>query len=221
MTGHADGSLVAEGLRCVRGGVTVVDDVSLTVAPGQMMAVSGPSGSGKTTLLSLLAGLSAPESGTVTFAGSPVVAGAALRPEIGIVLQGYGLVPVLTASENVEVALQARAVPPEDVAEGAEHALERVQLVGMGNRLVERLSGGQQQRVAVARTLVVRPALLLADEPTSELDEVTRDHVVRELREEARRGAVVVLATHDPDVMAACDWSVRMVAGRIVPVEVG
>ena len=130
--------------------------------------------------------------------------------QVGVVLQGYGLVPVLTAVENVEVALQHGDLDAGDVAEAATHALSRVLLDGVADRLVDRLSGGQQQRVAVARALVGRPRLLVADEPTSELDEATRDHVLAELRAEARRGAVVVLASHDPAVLDACDRTVEL-----------
>jgi putative ABC transport system ATP-binding protein len=131
------------------------------------------------------------------------------------VLQGHGLIPVLTAAENVEVVLQALGRPAAEVREAAAAALDRVLLGEVADRLVERLSGGQQQRVAVARALVHQPDLLIADEPTSELDEETRDRVVGELRREADRGAVVLIATHDPDIVAACDRALRLVSGRI------
>jgi putative ABC transport system ATP-binding protein len=213
-TGRQTRSLVARNLLQVRAGRRLVDDVSLTVDPGQMVALFGPSGSGKTTLLTILGGVTKPDSGTVTFDDGPVEAGKS--HDLSVVLQGYGLIPILTAAENVEVALQARGVEPAEVRERAAETLTRVQLVGVGDRLVERLSGGQQQRVAIARALVVRPRLLLADEPTSELDEVTRDAIVTELRQEASSGAVVVLATHDPDVMARCDRTMQIVDGRLV-----
>lgn len=140
-----------------------------------------------------------------------------MRPDVSVVLQGYGLVPVLSAAENVEVVLQVRGLPAGEVTSRAREALKRVRLEDIGDRPVERISGGQQQRVAVARALVAQPALLLADEPTSELDEVTRDFIVDELRREADRGTVVVVATHDPDVIAACDRSMQAVEGRLLP----
>jgi putative ABC transport system ATP-binding protein len=188
--------LSATDVTVLRDGRPVVEGASLRCEAGEIVGIGGPSGSGKTTLLTVLAGLAEPDRGTVTRAGTPTV---------GVVLQGYGLVPVLTASENVEVVLQALGRPAAEVRSEAAAAMTRVLLDGLGDRLVDRLSGGQQQRVAVARALAVRPDLLLADEPTSELDEVSRDHVVAELQAEARRGAVVVIASHDRDVLAACD----------------
>jgi putative ABC transport system ATP-binding protein len=188
--------LSATDVTVLRDGRPVVEGASLRCEAGEIVGIGGPSGSGKTTLLTVLAGLAEPDRGTVTRAGTPTV---------GVVLQGYGLVPVLTASENVEVVLQALGRSAAAVRSEAAAAMARVLLDGLGDRLVDRLSGGQQQRVAVARALAVRPDLLLADEPTSELDEVSRDHVVGELRAEARRGGMVVIASHDRDVLAACD----------------
>ena len=188
--------LSATDVTVLRDGRPVVEVASLRCEAGEIVGIGGPSGSGKTTLLTVLAGLAEPDRGTVTRAGTPTV---------GVVLQGYGLVPVLTASENVEVVLQALGRSAAEVRSEAAAAMARVLLDGLGDRLVDRLSGGQQQRVAVARALAVRPNLLLADEPTSELDEVSRDHVVGELQAEARRGGIVVIASHDRDVLAACD----------------
>ena len=219
---RASAGLVASDLRVAHRGQVILDGVALTVARGEMVAVVGPSGSGKTSLLALLGGLTSPQAGLVCFDGDPVpVLGQRNRhrraPRIGIVLQGHGLVPVLSAAENVEVVLQARGREAEDVRATAAAALDRVLLAEVADRLAERLSGGQQQRVALARALVDAPDLLLADEPTSELDEETRDHVVAQLRQEADRGAVVVIATHDPDIMAACDRAVRLGSGRLEP----
>ena len=153
--------LSATDVTVLRDGRPVVDGASLRCEAGEIVGIGGPSGSGKTTLLTVLAGLAEPDRGTVTRAGTPTV---------GVVLQGYGLVPVLTASENVEVVLQALGRSAAEVRSEAAAAMARVLLDGLGDRLVDRLSGGQQQRVAVARALAVRPNLLLADEPTSELD---------------------------------------------------
>jgi ABC-type lipoprotein export system ATPase subunit len=197
-------ALVVRDLEIVRDGRLLVAGLSAD-APGYgVLGVAGPSGSGKTSLLAVLAGLAHPDKGTVTRPGGTV----------GVVLQGYGLVPVLTATENVEVALQEDDLDADEVEQRSSEALHRVLLDDLGDRLVDRLSGGQQQRVAVARALVRRPRLLVADEPTSELDEATRDHVLAELRAEARHGAVVVLASHDPAVLDTCDRVVELVPAR-------
>ncbi len=218
----AAAGLTGTELRLARSGQTILAGVTLGAVRGEMLAIVGPSGSGKTTLLSLLGGLVRPDGGTVSFDGAvlPVLgrrrAGTS-QVRIGVVLQGHGLVPVLSAAENVEVVLQARRMRGDEVRGAAAEVLDRVLLGGEAGRLVERLSGGQQQRVAVARALVGEPDLLVADEPTSELDEDTRDHVVRQLRMEAERGAVVVVATHDPDIVAACDRALQVEAGHLRP----
>ena len=130
-------------------------------------------------------------------------------------LQVYGLVPILSARENVSIALRARGVKPADADERAEAALARFHIADLGDRQVEELSGGQMQRVACARGLVVGADVLLADEPTSELDEGNRSLVLAELRAEAARGAVVVVATHDPAVVDACDRHYALDEGRL------
>ncbi len=194
----------------------LLEDISLEAVPGRMLAVTGSSGSGKTTLLSVLGGLLRPDTGGVDYDGGPVgTRGGEPRRGTALVLQTYGLVPSLTAEENVAVALRARDVPPADAVRRALAALARVGVDDLAERLVTELSGGQLQRVAVARALAVEPDVLLADEPTSELDEHNRDLVVAEIRAEADRGAVVVLATHDPEVADLCDDEVHLVDGRV------
>ncbi|MDR7253206.1 putative ABC transport system ATP-binding protein [Nocardioides sp. BE266] len=199
-------------------GRTLLDDVSVVFPAGKVTALSGPSGSGKTTLLSIAGGLLQPTSGTAvlgdgqemwTGSGDPL-------PEVAFVLQVYGLVPILSARENVSIALRARGVAPADADEAAEAALARFGIADLGERQVEELSGGQMQRVACARGFVVGADVLLADEPTSELDEGNRGVVLQELREEAARGAVVVVATHDPAVVEACDLHIALDEGRVV-----
>jgi len=199
--------LAGHGLTVVRDGRRILDGVDLHVEGGQVLAVTGPSGSGKSTLLTALAGLLPLDGGTIERSG---VASHA------VILQGYGLLSTLTAAENVEVALQLVGVTRDDNRRRSELALERVGVDTLTNRLVEEVSGGQQQRIAVARGLVMEADLLLADEPTAELDAVTRDVVVSTLRAEARRGAIVVVATHDPDVAAQCDAELHLVDGRAV-----
>ena len=199
-------AVVARGVTVVRGGRRVVDGVDLDLTPGLLLGVTGPSGSGKSTLLAVLAGLITPNEGTIEPADRAA--------HTGIVLQGYGLLPVLTGYENVELPLQLRGVAPAEVRARAIRALERAGLDDAGDRLAEELSGGQRQRVAVARALVTEPRLIVADEPTSELDADTAAIVLAALREEATFGATVVIATHDPEVAALCDLTLHLVDGR-------
>jgi len=198
-------------------GRTLLDDVNVVFPAGVVTAVSGPSGSGKTTLLSIAGGLLEPTSGTALLDGQDMWTGSGdPRPEVAFVLQVYGLVPILSARENVSIALRARGVRPADADEEAEAALARFSIADLGERQVEELSGGQMQRVACARGFVVGAHVLLADEPTSELDEGNRAVVLAELRAEAARGAVVVVATHDPAVVDACDLHIALDEGRVL-----
>jgi putative ABC transport system ATP-binding protein len=196
---------------------TLLDGIELEFRPGELTALSGPSGSGKTTLLSIAGGLIEPTTGTATYDGRPMWQGSGdPRPEVAFVLQVYGLIPILSARENVSVALRARGVTPREADERAEAALARFHIADLADRQVEELSGGQMQRVACARGFVVGADILLADEPTSELDEGNRGLVLAELRDEAERGAVVVVATHDPAVVDACDRHYVLDEGRLV-----
>jgi putative ABC transport system ATP-binding protein len=211
-----DRRLVGTDLSYDIDGRRVLDEVSLSAEPGRILAVTGSSGSGKTTLLSLVGGLARPSAGSASYDGRPVTtqSGEPL-PGTGFVLQSYGLVPTLTAAENVAIALRGRGVRPVESTEKAVEALGRVGVDELADRLISELSGGQLQRVAVARALVLEAAVVLADEPTSELDEGNRDVVVGQLRVEADRGAVVLLATHDPAVAEECDDEIHLVDGRI------
>lgn len=207
--------LVASGITYTVGR-TLLDDVSLTFPAGRLTALSGPSGSGKTTLLSIAGGLLEPTAGTTSYDGRSMWLGTGdPRPDVAFVLQVYGLVPILSARENVSIALRARGVAPPEADEHAEAALARFHIADLGDRQVEELSGGQMQRVACARGFVVGAGILLADEPTSELDEGNRGLVLAELRAEAERGSVVVVATHDPAVVAACDVHHALDEGRL------
>ena len=198
-------------------GRTLLDEVSVTFPAGKVTALSGPSGSGKTTLLSIAGGLLQATSGTAELDGREMwTGGGDPLPEVAFVLQVYGLVPILSARENVSIALRARGVAPADADEAAEAALARFGIADLGERQVEELSGGQMQRVACARGFVVGADVLLADEPTSELDEGNRGVVLGELRQEAARGAVVVVATHDPAVVEACDLHIALDEGRVI-----
>jgi putative ABC transport system ATP-binding protein len=193
----------------------VLVDVSVRLEPGYLLAVTGPSGAGKSTLLGAMAGLLRPRAGTVS------VDGAALRDRDHAVAQGIVLVPqdnglaaILTAGENIQVALIARGATPAEARRVTVGSLDQLGLTGQANQLVEELSGGQQQRTAVARGLALSGDVLLADEVTSELDATNRQRVIDLLRAEAERGVAVVLATHDPDAAAACDAELHLVDGQ-------
>jgi putative ABC transport system ATP-binding protein len=201
--------LEAQGLRYVRDGRVILADVGLVVGPGESVAVMGPSGSGKTSLLALLAGLAVPDGGDVRIDGRPVDP-RAHAAEVAVVLQGYGLVSLLTAAENVEAALRAAGRPVDQVREVAAQSLDAVGLAGHEDQLIEELSGGQQQRVAVARALALRPQILIADEPTAEQDKASRELVLTRLFEVPHRDGSLVLATHDPEVAERCDQVVTL-----------
>jgi ABC-type lipoprotein export system ATPase subunit len=198
------------GVGVRRAGRTVLAGVDLEVAPAASLALVGPSGSGKSTLLALLAGLEAPDTGSVERAVAP--------EEVGLVLQGHGLVSLLTAAENAALPLQAPGRPRTAraaVRRRALEALEQVGLAAVADSLVEALSGGQQQRVAVARALVTRPALLIADEPTAALDVDNRRHVADLLFALPAAGTAVVIATHDTTLAALADRVLRVDAGVV------
>jgi ABC-type lipoprotein export system ATPase subunit len=199
--------LTGTDLRYTVGDRTILDGISVQASAGGVLAVRGPSGSGKSSLLTMLGGLIAPSGGTVTLDGARVTPSSdlALRRRFAFVLQSYGLVAALTARENVAVVLQAARVPRSEVHSRVQAVLDQVRLAPVADHLVEDLSGGQQQRVAVARALVSAADVFLADEPTAELDADNRGLIVSLLIERARMGAAMVIASHDPDVVDACD----------------
>jgi ABC-type lipoprotein export system ATPase subunit len=200
------------GVGAVRAGRRVLDGVDLDVAPAASLALVGPSGSGKSTLLALLAGLEAPDSGSVDRAVRPT--------DVGLVLQGHGLVSLLTAAENVALPLQAPGRPRSSRAEiraRVQEALAQVGLEPVADHLVEALSGGQQQRVAVARALVTGPSLLIADEPTAALDAENREHIADLLFALPAGGTAVVIATHDTTLAARAHRVLRVEGGVVRP----
>ncbi len=192
-----------------------LDGVDLDIGAGELVVVFGRSGAGKTTLLNLLGGLDRPTSGSVAL--DDVELGSLGRDRIGIVFQTFGLLSDLTAAENVEVPLRLRRAP---AAERDRKVREALELVGLGLRtrhFPDQLSGGEQQRVALARALVADPPLVLADEPTSQLDAANSEAVAGILRELVEsRGTTVVVTTHDPIVAAAGDRTVELDDGRVV-----
>jgi putative ABC transport system ATP-binding protein len=192
----------------------VLRDVSVIVSPGQILAVTGPSGAGKTTLLWAMAGLLRPAAGSVTVASTPLRdRDHAVAQRVVLIPQDNGLAAILTAQENIQVAMIAGGAAPADARRATVSSLERLGLAGQADQLVEELSGGQQQRTAIARGLALHGDVVLADEVTSELDATNRQRVMELLHEEARRGAAVVFATHDPDAAAACDRELHLSDG--------
>jgi len=204
--------------------VRALDGIDLAVAQGDSLAIMGPSGSGKSTLLGLLGGLDRPTAGDLAFAGRQV--GAMSDDElarvrnhvVGFVFQSFQLLPRTTAVANVGLPLVYRGLGR---AERRGRAVEALQSVGLGQRMGHRpsqLSGGEQQRVAIARALVTEPAMLLADEPTGNLDSRSGDEVLDLLaRLHAERGVAVVVVTHDPGVAERLDRMVMVRDGRLVP----
>jgi putative ABC transport system ATP-binding protein len=207
-------SITVDDVGVVRAGRPVLQEVSFVAEAGEVLALTGPSGSGKSTLLAVIAGLEPVTTGAIRWGEELVSPTWRMRQRWGIVLQGYGLVSLLTAQENVELVLQAQGLPRDEVRDRAAEALGRVGLERVGDHLIDQLSGGQQQRVAVARAIVGRPAVLLADEPSAELDAATRDRVLHVLVAEAHRGAVVLLATHDRIVADAAHVEIALHDGR-------
>ena len=203
--------------------IRALDHLSISIDPSSFVCLSGPSGSGKTTLLNVIGGLDEPDSGEIAIDGLRVdrmSAGdlAEMRlHHIGFVFQAYNLIPVLSARENVEFVMQVQGVPAAERGKKALEILEEVGLAGLEDRRPADMSGGQQQRVAVARAIVSRPALVLADEPTANLDSKTADGLMDlfcELND--HHNTTFVIATHDKRVMSYARRIVRMLDGRIV-----
>lgn len=209
--------LSADGVTVRSADRTILADVSCRVWAGEKIALVGPSGSGKTTLLTVLAGLVTPAAGQVRVHGSPLGTQSGRRRELSIIVQGYGLVPLLSAAENIEVALRAAGRSPVDAMDAAAAILARLGLDRFGDHLVDELSGGQQQRVAVARGVALGGTALLADEPTAEQDAEHRAAILKELFAVADGGAGLVIATHDAEVAGLCDRIVEINDGRLGP----
>jgi putative ABC transport system ATP-binding protein len=198
---------VGHGYRTPAGYLQVLDGVELDVAAGGYVSLMGPSGSGKSTLLSLVGGLDRPDEGTIRVGGAPVsdLAGDALadyrRSTVGFVFQHFGLLEPLTALENVEVPLRLSGVRPISRRRRAEAALAAVGMADRASHRPAQLSGGERQRVAIARALANEPALLLADEPTGNLDRESGQQVIELLEELNRhRGCTVLLVSHNPSL---------------------
>ena len=207
-----------------RTAVVALDGVDLALHPGEVVALTGPSGSGKSTLLNLLGAMDHPTSGVIEVAGADLSrlddeAASRFRNEaLGFVFQAFHLIPSLSVLENVALPARLGGASPGDARRAAAELVERVGLAGREERHPDELSGGQQQRVAMARALVNRPALVLADEPTGNLDHASGGDVLRllvELADERRVAALV--ATHDPQVQAFSSRELRLEDGRLLP----
>lgn len=203
--------------------VEALAGVDIEVRAGRLTVVRGPSGSGKTTLLNLLGGLDRPTSGRVLL-GDDVLSelseaelAAARRDRIGYVFQNFGLIPVLSAAENVEVPLRLRRMERGQRDERVAEVLELVGLTRHAGQRPGELSGGQQQRVGIARALVARPEVLIADEPTGQLDSETAERIMDLILELTRiRGTATVVATHDPLLISRADEVLELRDGRVV-----
>ncbi len=203
------------------GEVPILRGVSLSLPESKAIAIVGPSGSGKTSLLMICAGLLKPTSGSISLEGKDITKldedslAALRRGRMGIVFQNFHLIPTMTAMENVAIPLELSGV--SDARERAEISLKDV---GLGHRLTHypsQLSGGEQQRVAIARALAMRPKLILADEPTGNLDQETGKGVIELLFDRVRaQGATLALITHDPILAAACDHQIHVQDGKVI-----
>ena len=202
--------------------VVALDHVSIQIQAGEFTAIIGPSGSGKTTLLHLIGGLDEPNSGSVNLSGSNIAAmsGNQLsdfrRDHIGFIFQAYNLIPVLSAEENVEYVMLLQGIAPSERRKRVNEMLALVGLEGLGDRRPAQLSGGQQQRVAVARAMASNPDIILADEPTANLDSktgVSLLEVMRELNE--TRNMTFVFSTHDEKIMERASRLIHISDGKI------
>ena len=203
--------------------ITGLDDVTIAIEEGSFVCLSGPSGSGKTTLLNAMGGLDTPDSGEITVGGKRVdqLSKSALADmrlhNIGFVFQAYNLIPVLTAQENIEFVMQVQGVPADRRRQKSRAILQEVGLAGHEDRRPSQLSGGQQQRVAVARAIVSNPTLVLADEPTANLDTRAATQLMDLfVTLNLERGITFVIATHDTRIMEYCRRIIRMEDGKII-----
>lgn len=208
--------LRADSLTISAGQSVLVERLSFDAEAGRMIAITGPSGSGKTTLALVLAGLRSPNHGEVLLDDSPL-AEVRLESRPALVPQDYGLVATLTGAETVALPLQARALPKAEIRERATRWIRATGLEGCARRPVSNLSGGQRQRVAIARALALDAPVLVMDEPTSELDAATRDLILTLLAHEAARGCILLVVSHDPDVLERSERIIELGPGEGIP----
>jgi len=198
------------------GSRVILEGIDLEAGTGCILAVTGPAGAGKTTLLHVLAGIIRPTAGEVVVdGGDPPGFGRGSSTFLGFVPQTFGLAAALTVEENVALPLQLLGLPRDEVAARVEQTLAELGMDNAASQLATELSGGQQQRAAVGRAIVAEPRLIIADEPTSELDAASRDIVFDLFRTARERGATIVIATHDDDLVERCDTVVSLRDGRL------
>lgn len=208
----------------VRGNAPVraLDDVSFSLAPGDFVAITGRSGSGKSTLLNIIGLADRPDSGTLDLGSGPIdfsaeeVLTLRRRTDVGYVFQAFNLLAALSAAENVALSLILTGSPYDDALTRARAALSRVGLAARVDHFPHELSGGEMQRVAICRATVHSPRIVVADEPTGNLDSETGTAILQIFRELARAGTTVVMATHSADAVAACDRVLELKDGRMV-----
>src|SRR5215475_7897295 len=215
--GAADIAVELDGVTKRFGKITALDDVSLLIRRGELITLLGPSGCGKTTLLNLVAGFLMPDSGEIAVDGQRITDVTAYRREIGIMFQNYALFPHMNVAANVGYGLRMRRVAKAEIARRVADALALIKLAGLEDRKPRQLSGGQQQRVALARALVIRPKVLLLDEPFSALDRNLRASMQVELKEIQRKlGVTTIFVTHDQsEALSLSDRIAVMAEGRI------
>jgi putative ABC transport system ATP-binding protein len=217
----------ADGIKRVfgkgSGAVTVLKGVDIRIPMGKLVAFKGRSGSGKTTLINLLSALDRPSEGTITFDGRNLTAmsnqerDAVRRSEMGLIFQSFALIPLMSAYENVEFVLRIAGIPAHQRREAAVQALDHVGLKPRMHHRPFEMSGGEQQRTAIARAIAHKPKLILADEPTAELDSRTGLHIIKVFRDLVEQsGITIVLTTHDPAIMEIVDQVYELEDGQIV-----
>jgi len=218
--------LQASGIKRVfgrgSGAVTVLKGVDIAIPSGKLIAFRGRSGSGKTTLINLLGALDRPTEGSIQFDGRDVTKltdrerDEIRRTQIGLIFQSFALIPLMSAYENVEFILRIADFPKKERKQAAERALDQVGLKARMHHRPFEMSGGEQQRTAIARAIAHRPKLLLADEPTAELDSRTGLQIIKVFRDLVHQGMTVILTTHDPAIMEIVDYVYELEDGQIV-----
>jgi putative ABC transport system ATP-binding protein len=201
--------------------VQALRNASITVRQGELLAIMGPSGSGKSTFLALIGTLEKATEGKIILDGIDLRSvpekqlPRVRREKIGFIFQNYNLIPTLSALENVELSMRFAKAPKKERQERARDLLEKLGLGDRINHLPSELSGGEQQRVSIARALANRPALILADEPTGEVDSKTRNSIVRIFKELSEKGQTILVVTHDPEVAKECSRVLRITDGML------
>jgi len=211
--------LTLSGVQKQFGTTYAVHDFNLSAEKGEFVSFLGPSGCGKTTTLRMIAGFEQPTGGTITVGGTDITHRPPNQRNIGMVFQSYALFPNMTVADNIGFGMKVRKRPTDQIRKRVEELLGLINLPDKGGRFPYQLSGGQQQRVAVARAVAGEPAILLADEPTGNLDSQNGEAVMELLRELHRGGATICMVTHDPRYARWADREVKLFDGKVVEEE--